>query len=144
MTHESPTPHLSIARFPQCSKGHADVSGGERIVVVDDHAELAGTLAEVLTLDGFDVRTAASGDAALAVIAEHKPICVLTDIDMPGMNGFELVRRLRALYGSDIVFIAITGWGTDDSRTAKEFDAFDYTLRKPIDLSVLRQLLSKG
>jgi CheY-like chemotaxis protein len=120
------------------------VSGGERIVVVDDHAELAGTLAEVLTLDGFDVRTATDGDSALAVIAEHKPLCVLSDIDMPGMNGFELVKRLRALYQSDIVFIAITGWGTKDSRVAKEFDAFDYTLRKPIDLQFLRQLLRPG
>jgi DNA-binding response OmpR family regulator len=120
------------------------VSAGDRIVVVDDHAELAGTLAEVLTLDGFDVRTAASGDAALTVIAEHKPICVLTDIDMPGMNGFELVRRLRALYDSDIVLIAVTGWGTSDVRIAKEFDAFDYTLRKPIDLAFLRKLLRRG
>jgi DNA-binding response OmpR family regulator len=119
------------------------VSGGERIVVVDDHAELAGTLAEVLTLDGFDVRTATDGDSALTVIAEHKPLCVLTDIDMPGMNGFELVQRLRALYESDIVLIAITGWGTQDSRVAKEFDVFDYTLRKPIDLKFLRQLLRR-
>jgi CheY-like chemotaxis protein len=117
------------------------VSGGERIVVVDDHADLAGTLAEVLTLDGFSVRTAADGDSALAVIAEHKPLCVLTDIDMPGMNGFELVQRLRALYGSDIVLIAITGWGTKESRVAKEYDAFDHTLRKPIDLEFLRKLL---
>lgn len=117
------------------------MSAGERIVVVDDHAELAGTLAEVLTLDGFDVRTAASGDEALAVIAEHQPICVLTDIDMPGMNGFELVRRLRELYDSDIVLIAITGWGEKDARIAKEFDAFDHTLAKPIDLAFLRKLL---
>jgi DNA-binding response OmpR family regulator len=144
MTHEAPTPDFSIARLPQRSKRDADVSADDRIVVVDDHAELAGTLAEVLTLDGFDVRTAASGDAALTVIAEHKPICVLTDIDMPGMNGFELVRRLRALYDSDIVLIAVTGWGTSDVRIAKEFDAFDYTLRKPIDLAFLRKLLRRG
>jgi DNA-binding response OmpR family regulator len=117
------------------------MSTGERIVVVDDHAELAGTLAEVLGLDGFDVRTAADGASALAVIAEHQPICVLTDVDMPGMNGFELVRRLRERYGSDMVLIAITGWGTENDRVAKEFDAFDHCLRKPIDLAFLRDLL---
>jgi DNA-binding response OmpR family regulator len=133
-----------IDAWPRPASREPAVSTGERIVVVDDHDELAGTLAEVLTLDGFDVRTAADGDTALAVIAEHKPICVLTDIDMPGMNGFELVRRLRDLYDSDIVLIAITGWGTSDSRVAKEFDAFDYTLRKPIDLAFLRQLLRQG
>lgn len=113
----------------------------ERIVVVDDHAELAGTLAEVLGLDGFDVRTAADGVSALELIAQHKPICVLTDVDMPGMNGFELVQRLRDLYGSDMVLIAITGWGTKDDCVAKEFDAFDHCLRKPIDLASLRKLL---
>ena len=95
-------------------------------------------------LDGFDVRTASDGDTALTVIAEHKPLCVLTDIDMPGMSGFELVRRLRDLYESDIVLIAITGWGTKDDRVAKEFDAFDYTLRKPIDLAFLSKLLRKS
>jgi CheY-like chemotaxis protein len=135
---------LSAEPLPLPQSEQAGVSAGERIVVVDDHAELAGTLAEVLRLDGFDVRTAASGDAALAVIAAHNPICVLTDIDMPGMNGFELVRRLRELYPSDMVFIAITGWGTNDAHIAKEFDAFDYTLRKPIDLAFLRQLLRPG
>lgn len=129
---------------PRPLSGGPAMSTGERIVVVDDHAELAGTLAELLSLDGFDVRTAADGDTALAVIAEHKPICVLTDIDMPAMNGFELVRRLRERDDSDIVLIAITGWGTNESRVAREFDAFDHTLRKPIDLAFLRQLLRRA
>lgn len=142
--HEAAEQGLFIERQPLSCPGGLAVSAGERVVVVDDHAELAGTLAEVLSLDGFDVRTATDGDSALTVIAEHKPLCVLTDIDMPGMSGFELVRRLRDLYESDIVLIAITGWGTKDDRVAKEFDAFDYTLRKPIDLAFLRKLLRKS
>ena len=116
----------------------------ERIVVVDDHAELAGTLSEMLTLDGFDVRTAADGVSALAVIAEQKPICVLTDVDMPVMNGFELARRLRDLHASDIVLIAITGWGQPGDRVTQQFDNFDHCLRKPIDLDLLRKLLRPG
>jgi CheY-like chemotaxis protein len=123
--------------------GVLSMSAGERIVVVDDHVELAGTLAEVLTLDGFDVRTATDGENALAVVAEHKPICVLTDIDMPGMDGFVLAGRLRELYDSDIVLIAITGWGSSDPRIAREFDVFDHVLRKPIDPAALHQLLSR-
>ncbi len=138
---DAPNHELSTARRPQSSSSEPGVSAGERIVVVDDHAELADTLAEVLRLDGFDVRTAADGASALDVIAEHNPICVLTDVDMPGMNGFELVQRLRELYGSDIVLIAITGWGDSDPRVAKQFDAFDHCLRKPIDLAFLRNLL---
>ncbi len=142
--YDAPKQEVLAVVWPQPAPCEPAVSDGERIVVVDDHHELAGTLAEVLTADGFDVRTATDGDTALAVIAEHKPICVLTDIDMPGMTGFELVRRLRELYDSDIVLIAITGWGTSDVRVAKEFDAFDYTLTKPIDLAFLRQLLRPG
>lgn len=118
------------------------MSGGERIVVVDDHPELADTLASVLTLDGFAVRTAADGASALAVIEEHQPLCVLADIHMPGMSGFDLVKQLRQRYGSDIVLIAITGWGHKDDCLAPEFDIFDHCLRKPIDLKELRKLLS--
>ena len=117
------------------------MSTGERIVVVDDHAELADTLAEVLELDGFNVRTAPDGASALAVIEAHNPICVLADIDMPGMNGFDLVKRLRERYGSDMVLIAITGWKAGDPRVAPEFADFDHCLRKPVDLQELRGIL---
>jgi CheY-like chemotaxis protein len=129
---------------PWYASGDVAMSTGERIVVVDDHVELADTLAEVLTLDGFNVRTAQDGASALAVIEEHKPICVLADIDMPGMNGFDLVARLRERYGSDIVLIAITGWGGKDDCIAPEFDVFDHCLRKPVDLLELRKLLGAG
>lgn len=139
--HESLRHESSADGLSPPASGRLAVSSGERIVIVDDHAELAGTLAEVLSLDGFDVRTAPDGGTALAVIAEHDPLCVLTDIDMPGIDGFELARRLRALYDSDVVLIAITGWGAKDDRVGKAFDGFDYTLRKPIDLALLRQIL---
>ncbi len=126
---------------PWLDAGAVSMMSGERIVVVDDHPELAETLAQVLALDGFDVRTAPDGVSALAVIEEHKPICVLADIVMPGMDGFDLVRHLRQRHGSDMVLIAITGWGGDDARVAAEFDAFDHCLQKPIDLEELRQIL---
>jgi DNA-binding response OmpR family regulator len=117
------------------------VSTIDRIVVVDDHAELADTLAEVLALDGFDVRTAADGERALAVIAEHTPLCVITDVDMPKLNGFELAERLRERYGAELVLIAITGWGESDDRVSAVFDVFNHCLRKPVDLQVLRKIL---
>jgi DNA-binding response OmpR family regulator len=117
------------------------MSTGERIVVVDDHPELADTLSQVLALDGFDVRTAPDGASALTVIEAHQPICVLADIDMPGMSGFDLVKHLRKRYGSDMVLIAITGWQGGDARIAPEFADFDHCLRKPVDLQELRNLL---
>jgi DNA-binding response OmpR family regulator len=117
------------------------LSAIDRIVVVDDHAELADTLAEILILDGFDVRTAANGERALAVIAEHTPLCVITDVDMPKLNGFELAKRLRERYGAELVLIAITGWGESDDRVSAVFDVFDHCLRKPVDLQMLRTIL---
>ena len=113
----------------------------DRIVVVDDHAESATTLAEILSLDGFDVRTAFDGENALAVIAEHSPICVLTDINMPKLNGFELAKRLRESYDNDIVLIAITGWGDRDAIVSPPYDVFSHTLRKPINIEAVRKIL---
>lgn len=138
---DAPNEDAVFSSQPWVASGAVNMMAGERIVVVDDHAELADTLAQVLALDGFDVRTAADGASALAVIEEHKPICVLADIDMPGMTGFDLVKHLRQRYGSDIVLIAITGWAGGDARIAPEFDAFDHCLRKPVDLQELRNIL---
>jgi DNA-binding response OmpR family regulator len=126
---------------PCVHPGETVLSVADRIVVVDDHAELADTLAEILALDGFDVRTAADGERALAVIAEHTPLCVITDVDMPKLNGFELAGRLRQRYGADLVLIAITGWGEDDDRVSAVFDVFNHCLRKPVDLQTLRKIL---
>jgi CheY-like chemotaxis protein len=97
-----------------------------------------------LSRDGFDVRTARDGSSALDTIAEHAPMCVLTDLSMPGIDGFELARRLRACQGAELVLIAATGWGDPDDRTPQRFADFDFCLRKPIDLEKLRRILRPG
>ncbi len=119
------------------------MSERDRIVVVDDNTELAETLADLLALDGFDVRIACDGESALDVIAEHGPICVLTDVDMPKLNGFELAKRLRERYGDDMVLIAITGWGASNDRISPPFDVFNHCLRKPVELHTVRQILRR-
>jgi DNA-binding response OmpR family regulator len=123
---------------------HPVAATAERIVIVDDDEAAARTLARALAMDGFDVRTADGGASALSVIADHAPLCVLTDVGMPGMDGFELARRLRADYGSDLVLIAVTGWGDPDDRAAPLFADFDLCLRKPVDLKQLRNILLPG
>jgi CheY-like chemotaxis protein len=119
------------------------MSEQDRIVVVDDQPEFAETLAEILTFDGFDVRIAGDGESALDVIAEHVPICVLTDVDMPKLNGFELAKRLRERYGDDLLLIAITGWGESNDRISRPFDVFNHCLRKPVELHTVRQILRR-
>jgi CheY-like chemotaxis protein len=112
-----------------------------RVVVVDDVADAAEALAEALRLSGYTVWTACEGGAALALIEARKPHCVLLDIGMPGMDGNELTRTLRARYGDDIVLIAVTGREHDDERVSDTFARVDHYLQKPVDPEVLRKLL---
>ena len=112
-----------------------------RVVVVDDVSDMAETLACILELDGYKVRTATEGLQALAVIEEYKPHCVMLDIDMPGMGGCELANRLRERYGDELVLIAVTGWGDANERISNTFSRFDHYLRKPLTPAVLRKVL---
>ncbi|MDN3921093.1 response regulator [Roseateles violae] len=112
-----------------------------RVVVVDDVPDSAETLAMVLEMDGYTVRTASSGVQALSLIEEFQPLCVLMDIHMPGVSGHELSQRLRQRYGDDIVLIAVTGWGGAEERVSESFARFDHYLRKPVDRELLRKLL---
>lgn len=112
-----------------------------RVVVVDDVCDIAESVANVLKVDGYDVRTANDGLEALAVIEDFRPECVLLDIDMPGIDGKELSVRLRALYGDEMVLIAVTGWGVPDDGLSDAFAKFDHYLRKPLAPGTLRKIL---
>lgn len=111
------------------------------VLVVDDYPDAAEALARTLELGGYKVWTAADGEQALAMVAEHRPHCVLLDIGMPGMDGNVLARTLRERYGDDIVLIAVTGREKDDKGVAETFDRVDHYLQKPVDPEVLRKLL---
>lgn len=112
-----------------------------RVVVVDDMPDAADTLACLLELNGYTVRVANDGLQALKLIEEWPPVCVILDIDMPGLNGLELSTRLRQRYGDDIVLIAVTGWDKDDPRVAGTFTIVDHYLRKPVDPDVFRNIV---
>ena len=88
------------------------------ILVVDDLAASAETLMTLLEMEGFDVRIAHNGAAALKIAQEFVPDVVLLDIGLPGMNGFEVAHRLRRLPEScDALLIALTGYGEAESRS---------------------------
>lgn len=113
-----------------------------RVVVVDDQPDAADMLAAALELDGFQVRTAMDGALALTLIEQFRPHMVLLDVNMPGMDGRELTRQLRATYGDTMVLIAVSGSDPEDERVSETFDSVDHYYRKPIDLAALRRLLS--
>lgn len=112
-----------------------------RVMVVDDMIDSAETLATLLELNGYTVRAVTSGEEALRVVGDFAPLCVLIDIQMPGLSGHELTRELRLRYGDDIVLVAVTGTGLADDRLSNDFAQFDHYLRKPVELDLLQKLL---
>ncbi|AXK73390.1 response regulator [Lysobacter sp. TY2-98] len=117
--------------------------GGRRVLVVDDNTDAALMLAALLELDGHDVRSAGSGDDALAVVDDFVPDIAFLDLGMPGMSGFELAGRLRADPRTATTrLIALTGWGRDEDRDRTQAAGFDAHLTKPVDPAALLGLLA--
>ena len=113
-----------------------------RILIVDDNTDSARSMAVLQARRGHLTRTAFTGPDALTAAAEFLPELVLLDIGLPGMDGFEVARHLRAMAALRGAFlVAMTGYGNpEDLLTAKEA-GFDEYLVKPVDLEVLREWL---
>jgi PAS domain S-box-containing protein len=122
--------------------GAATLEDTRRVLIVDDNPDAAESLAHLLKLAGHDVTSVTSGSAALECAGSALPDVVLLDIGMPGMDGYEVARRLRALPGSSGVrLIAMTGYGTLADRHESERCGIDHHLVKPVDLTALQPLL---
>jgi PAS domain S-box-containing protein len=114
-----------------------------RILVVDDIEDSAQSLAKLLQMTGHEVRTAHDGPSALEAAMSFVPEVVLLDIGLPGMSGYEVARRLRALPGlQDVVLVAQTGWGQEVDRHHSREAGFNHHLTKPIDFGVLCNYLA--
>src|SRR5262245_43077276 len=97
----------------------------------------------LLRLEGQEVRTAHDGAAALALAAEFEPDVVLLDIGLPGMDGYEVARRLRRQATAKVPYlVALTGWGQEENRKRSKEAGFDEHLVKPAELSALYKVLS--
>jgi signal transduction histidine kinase len=130
--------HPSRAREPQ-----RRLDPPRRILVVDDLAASAETLMTLLEMEGFEVKVAREGMAALAIAETFRPDVVLLDIGLPGMNGFEVAHRLRALpEARDALLIALTGYGEAESRSRSAQAGFDFHMVKPADLNLLLSMLA--
>lgn len=116
-----------------------------RVLVVDDNVDAAETLATFLDMSGMQTQVAHSGTAAHPAASSFRPDVVLLDIGLPGIDGYEVARRIRADDGlRGVLLIALTGWGAEsDQRKATEA-GFDHHLTKPVDLDTLHALLRGG
>ena len=116
-----------------------------RVLVVDDNRDAAESLAMILSMSGHEVATAFSGALALERVHAFRPDVVLMDIGMPGMDGYEVARRLRADPATrDLMLVALTGWGQARDKDRALAVGFDRHFTKPVDPAELDSLLSSG
>ena len=114
-----------------------------RVLVVDDNVDAATSLGMVLELLGIDHRVEFSGEAALEIARTFRPDAVLLDIGMPGMDGYEVARRLRLDPGSArTTLVAVTGWSQVQDQQRTKAAGFNHHFSKPADIGALQTLLS--
>lgn len=114
-----------------------------RILVVDDNEDAASTMADALRLLGNEVVVAHNGAAALAIAKTFRPDVAILDLGLPGMDGYELARRLREDSASGLRLIAATGFGQERDRHRSHEAGFAAHLVKPIELSTLVDALGE-
>ncbi|HJQ62636.1 MAG TPA: response regulator, partial [Burkholderiales bacterium] len=115
----------------------------KRILVVDDNRDAADSMGMLLQVLGADVRIARDGVQALQEFTSYDPAVVLLDIGMPGIDGYEVARRIRSGFpGRRASLVALTGWGQEEDRRRAREAGFDHHLIKPADVETLQALLA--
>jgi CheY-like chemotaxis protein len=140
-------PRLSVELIPAVLEGAAapavSPAPRRRILIVDDNRDALESLVRLLQLADHEVHQASDGPQALSLAAETRPDLVMLDIGMPGMDGYEVARRIRAeQWGHAIVLVAVTGWGQDSDRRRSREAGFDSHWVKPLDAQKLAALLA--
>ena len=115
-----------------------------KILVVEDHDDSRTTLRMLLALaHGHVVYEAAEGFSAMQIAVEKRPDAALIDLGLPGMDGYEVARRIRDAIGDGIFLIALTGYDTEEDRRRTDDAGFDVHLVKPVDSAALTSLLAQ-
>jgi signal transduction histidine kinase len=112
------------------------------VVVIDDNADAADALRRLIAVLGGECRVAYSGESGLAEILAFDPDIVFLDIGMPGLDGYEVCRRIRQSVGPDVVIVALTGWGQEQDKREATRAGFNMHLTKPADPLVLERMLA--
>ena len=117
-----------------------DFETPSKVLLVDDEREFVQTLSERLMMRDMGSAVAYDGESALNLIEEDEPEVMILDLKMPGIDGFEVLRRVKT-ERPDIEVIILTGHGSEkDRETCMELGAFAY-LQKPVDIDVLSETL---
>jgi PAS domain S-box-containing protein len=130
-------PGSLIARPPDAEHGGA-------VLVVEDNEDVRSSLCQLLTVLGHNATGVADGPSALVATEELEPRVVLIDIGLPGMDGYEVARRLRRAHPTGLRLLALTGYGQSSDYARSREAGFDAHLVKPIDIDVLLPYLADG
>ncbi|MBV9182290.1 MAG: response regulator [Acidobacteria bacterium] len=119
-------------------------TSANRVLVVDDNPDHLELLADLLKLRGYEVLQARDASEALRLVLEHKPHACVIDIRLPGMDGFELARKLREIpEARDSRLVAVTGFGTASDKEVFAAAGFDHYFSKPPNIDELNRVLTK-
>lgn len=114
----------------------------QTILIVDDKKDLCTVLADSLSQDRYRVVTAFNGKAALRLAKKEEPDLILLDIKMPGMDGIEVLKKIKRMK-KEIAVIMFTAYGTlETAREAMKLGAYDY-VTKPVDLFLLKSIVKE-
>ena len=128
---------------PERDADEAAAGPRRRVLVVDDNVDAAEGLARLLGLKGHVAATAHSGRAALEALDGFDAEIVLLDLGLPGMDGFEVARRMRSMPGGAALrIVALTGWGQEQDKARTRRAGFDDHLTKPIRAGEILALLA--
>ena len=129
---------------PAAGSAGAAQGPGRTVLLADDNADAAEVLAELLRLAGHDVRVASDGHAAADLAARLQPQVLVLDIGMPGLNGYEVARQVRAQsWGPGSLLIAATGWGQEEDRRKALQAGFDLHFTKPFSPEQLLEAIAR-
>jgi CheY-like chemotaxis protein len=116
----------------------------QRVLIVDDNVDAAETLAELIGLWGHEVQIVHDGGAALAAVAGFRPSLILLDLGLPGMDGYEVARRLAGTEArSTARLVAVTGYAGEEHRRRTTELGFDAHFGKPLEPEVLKRYLAE-
>ena len=116
---------------------------GEPILIVDDNPQNLKLARVVLSAEGYEIKTAVDAEDAMTLLKSYKPRLILMDLQLPGMDGLELTRRLKAdLEWRGLVIVALTAYAMKgDEERARSAGCDDY-VTKPIDIEVLPRIVA--
>jgi CheY-like chemotaxis protein len=138
-----------VVRLPLGDTAHAAAPAptgrsGRRVLIIEDNADAREMLRMSLALDGHRVDVAEDGPRGVDVALARAPEVVLIDLGLPGLDGYEVARRIRETLGEAVTLVALTGYGQAEDRRRTREAGFDAHFVKPVDPETLSRALNEG